>query len=132
MNHWLVKQEPTDYSWDDLVADGKTDWTGVRNFKARNFLRQMEKGDKVFFYHSNVGKEVVGLAEVTKEAFPDPTDEAWHAVELKPSKPLKKPVTLADIKANKALANIYLVRQPRFSVMPLTKEEFDEILSMSK
>ncbi len=132
MNYWLVKQEPTDYSWDDFVSDGKTDWTGVRNFKARSFLKEMKEGDKVYYYHSNVGKEVVGIAEVTKAAFPDPTDTAWHAVELKPSKALKKSVTLADIKANKALANIYLVRQPRFSVMPLTKDEFDEILSMSK
>lgn len=132
MNYWLVKQEPTSYSWDDFVKDGKTDWTGVRNFKARNFLKDMKKGDRVYYYHSNVGKEIVGIAEVTKEAFPDPTDTAWHAVELTPSKPLKKPVTLADIKANKALANIYLVRQPRFSVMPLTKDEYEEILSMSK
>lgn len=132
MNYWLVKQEPTAYSWDDFVKDGKTDWTGVRNFRARNFLKEMKKGDKVYYYHSNVGKEVVGIATVTKEAFPDPTDTAWHAVELTPSKPLKKAVTLADIKANKALANIYLVRQPRFSVMPLTKDEYEEILSMSK
>ncbi|MEJ7624762.1 MAG: EVE domain-containing protein [Pyrinomonadaceae bacterium] len=132
MNYWMVKQEPTDYSWDDLVKDGKTDWTGVRNFKARSFLKGMKVGDKVYFYHSVVGKEVVGLAEVSKSAFPDPTDEAWHAVEITPVKPLKKPVTLAEIKANKALANIYLVRQPRFSVMPLNKDEFDEIMSMSK
>lgn len=132
MNYWMVKQEPTDYSWDDFVNDGKTDWTGVRNFKARNFLKEMRTGDKVYFYHSVVGKEVVGIAEVTKEAFPDPTDTAWIAVEIKPLKPLKKAVTLADIKANTALANIYLVRQPRFSVMPLTKDEFEEILSMSK
>lgn len=132
MNYWMVKQEPTDYSWDDLVKDGTTDWTGVRNFKARNFLKDMKKGDKVYFYHSVVGKEVVGIAEVSKEAFPDPTDTAWTAVEIKPLKPLKKAVTLADIKANKALANIYLVRQPRFSVMPLNKDEFEEILSMSK
>jgi predicted RNA-binding protein with PUA-like domain len=124
MNYWMVKQEPTAYSWDDFVKDGKTDWTGVRNFKARNFLRDMNKGDKVYFYHSVVGKEVVGI--------PDPTDTAWTAVEIKPSKPLKKPVTLAAIRENKALANIYLIRQPRFSVMPLTKDEFEEILSMSK
>ena len=128
----MVKQEPGAYSWDDFVKDGKTDWTGVRNFKARNFLKDMKKGDKVFFYHSVVGKEIVGIAEVTKEAFPDPTDTAWHAVEIAPVKPLKKPVTLAAIKENKALANIYLVRQPRFSVMPLTKDEYNEILSMSK
>ncbi len=132
MNYWMVKQEPTAYSWDDFVKEGKTDWTGVRNFKARNFLKEMKNGDKVFFYHSVVGKEVVGIAKVTKEAFPDPTDTAWHAVEITPDKPLKKPVTLAAIKENKALANIYLVRQPRFSVMPLTKDEFEEILSMSK
>ena len=132
MNYWMVKQEPTAYSWDDFVKDGKTDWTGVRNFKARNFLKEMKEGDKVYFYHSVIGKEIVGLAKVTKEAFPDPTDTAWHAVELTPEKPLKKPVTLEAIKANKALANIYLVRQPRFSVMPLTKDEFQEILSMSK
>ena len=132
MNYWMVKQEPTAYSWDDFVKDGKTDWTGVRNFKARNFLKEMKQGDKVYFYHSVVGKEVVGIAKVTKEAFPDPTDTAWHAVELTPEKPLKKPVTLEAIRTNKALANIDLVRQPRFSVMPLTKDEFEEILSMSK
>ena len=132
MNYWMVKQEPTAYSWDDFVKDGKTDWTGVRNFKARNFLKEMKDGDKVYFYHSVIGKEVVGIARVTKEAFPDPTDTAWHAVELTPEKPLKKAVTLAAIKDNKALANIYLVRQPRFSVMPLTKDEYEEILSMSR
>ena len=132
MNYWLVKQEPTAYSWDEFVKDGKTDWTGVRNFKARNFLKDMKRGDTVFYYHSVVGKEVVGIAEVTKEAFPDPTDTAWHAVELTPKTPLNKFVTLAEIKANPALANIYLVRQPRFSVMPLTKDEYEEILSMSK
>ena len=92
----------------------------------------MKISDNVYFYHSVVGKEIVGIAQVTKEAFPDPTDTAWHAVELTPVKPLKKSVTLEAIKANKALANIYLVRQPRFSVMPLTKDEFEEILSMSK
>ena len=81
MNYWMVKQEPTAYSWDDFVKDEKTDWTGVRNFKARNFLKEMKMGDKVYFYHSVIGKEVVGIAEVTKEAFPDPTDTAWHAVE---------------------------------------------------
>ena len=132
MKYWMVKQEPTAYSWDDFVKDGKTDWTGVRNFKARNFLKEMKAGDKVYFYHSVIGKEVVGIAKVTKEAFPDPTDTAWHAVELAPEKPLKKSVTLEKIKANPLLANIYLVRQPRFSVMPLTKDEFDEILSMAK
>jgi len=132
MNYWMVKQEPEAYSWDDFVKDGKTDWTGVRNFQARNNLKAMKTGDKVLFYHSVSGKEVVGIAEVSKEGFPDPTDQAWTAVELKPSKPLKKPVSLAQIKANLALANIKLVRQSQLSVMPLTKDEFNEILSMSK
>jgi len=132
MNYWMVKQEPEAYSWDDFVKDGKTDWTGVRNFQARNNLKAMKTGDKVLFYHSVSGKEVVGIAEVSKEGFPDPTDQAWTAVELKPSKPLKKPVTLAQIKSNLALANIKLVRQSQLSVMPLTKDEFNEILSMSK
>ena len=132
MNYWMVKQEPEAYSWDDFVADGKTDWTGVRNFQARNNLRAMQKGDKVLFYHSVTGKEVVGIATVSKAGFPDPTDENWVAVELKPLKPLKKPVTLAAIKANLALVNIGLLRQSQLSVMPLTKDEFEEIVSMSK
>ena len=128
----MVKQEPDAYSWDDFVKDGATDWTGVRNFQARNNLKEMKKGDKVLFYHSNIGKEVVGIAEVSKEAFPDPTDEKWFATELKPVKPLKKPVTLAQIKANLALADLKLVRQSQLSVMPVTKDEYYEILSMSK
>jgi predicted RNA-binding protein with PUA-like domain len=90
MNYWMVKQEPEAYSWDDFVKDGKTDWTGVRNFQARNNLKAMKKGDKVLFYHSVSGKEVVGIAEVSKEGFPDPTDQAWTAVELKPYKASKK------------------------------------------
>ncbi len=132
MNYWMVKQEPDAYSWDDFVKDGATDWTGVRNFQARNNLRAMKKGDKVLFYHSNVGKEVVGIAEVSKDGFPDPTDEKWTAVELKPVKPLKKPVTLAQIKENLALAEMKLIRQSQLSVMPVTKDEYQEILSMSK
>src|SRR3954470_1784746 len=117
MNYWMVKQEPEAYSWDDFVKDGKTDWTGVRNFQARNNLRAMKKGDKVLFYHSVTGKEVVGIAVVSKETFPDPTDEKWSAVELQPSKPLKNPVSLADIKANLALADLKLVRQSQLSVL---------------
>lgn len=132
MNYWMVKQEPEAYSWDDFVKDGKTDWTGVRNFQARNNLKAMKKGDKVLFYHSVTGKEVVGIAEVSKEAFPDPTDEKWFATELKPLKPLKKPVSLVHIKENLALANIKLVRQSQLSVMPLSKDEYEEIISMSK
>lgn len=132
MNYWMVKQEPEAYSWDDFVKDGATDWTGVRNFQARNNLREMKKGDKVLFYHSVTGKEVVGIAKVSKANFPDPTDEKWVAVELQPVKPLKKPVSLAQIKANLALANIGLLRQSQLSVMPLTEDEFEEIISMSK
>ncbi|MEP6944478.1 MAG: EVE domain-containing protein [Acidobacteriota bacterium] len=132
MNYWMVKQEPEAYSWDDFVKDEATDWTGVRNFQARNNLRAMKKGDKVLFYHSITGKEVVGIAAVSKSEFPDPTDAKWVAVEIKPLKPLKKPVPLAAMKANLALANIGLLRQSQLSVMPLTKDEFDEIVSMSK
>lgn len=132
MNYWMVKQEPEAYSWDDFVKDGATDWTGVRNFQARNNLKGMKKGDKVLFYHSVTGKEVVGIATVSREAFPDPTDEKWFATELEPVKPLKNPVSLAQIKANLALAEIKLVRQSQLSVMPLTKDQFDEIVSMSK
>jgi len=132
MNYWMVKQEPEAYSFDDLVAEGKTDWTGVRNFQARNNLKAMKKGDKVLFYHSVSEKSVVGIAEVSKEEYPDPTDEKWIAVEVKPVKKLKTPVTLQDVKANAALANIALVRQSRLSVIPLTKDEYEEVLSMAK
>lgn len=132
MNYWMVKQEPEAYSFDDLVAEGKTDWTGVRNFQARNNLKAMKKGDKVLFYHSVSEKAVVGIAEVSKEEYPDPTDEKWIAVEVKPVKKLKKPVTLQDVKANHALANIALVRQSRLSVIPLTKDEYEEVLSMAE
>jgi predicted RNA-binding protein with PUA-like domain len=134
MNYWLVKQEPNSYSFDDFRKDGKTDWTGVRNYTARNNLKAMKKGDKVFYYHSGEGKEVVGLATVSKSYFPDPTatDAAWVAVELEAGKPVKKPVTLAAIKANLKLKDIALVRLSRLSVVPLSKDEFDEILSMSK
>lgn len=130
----MVKQEPDSYSWDDFVKDGKTDWTGVRNYQARNNLRDMKVGDKVLFYHSNIGKEVVGIAKVTKAAFPDPTadDEKWVAVELSPVKPLKKPVGLGQMKENLALSELKLIRQSQLSVMPVTKDEFEEILSMAR
>ena len=128
----MVKQEPTAYSWDDFMKDGKTDWTGVRNFKARLFLKDMKKGDKVYFYHSVVGKEVVGIAEVTKEAFPDPTDTAWHAVELKPVKPLKKPVTLEAIKKEPKLKDMALIKLSRLSVQPVTDAEWKLICKMGE
>ena len=129
---WMVKQEPEGYSWDDFVRDGRTDWTGVRNFQARNNLRQMQEGDRVLFYHSGAGKCVVGIAEVAKAAYPDPTadDPQWIAVDLKPLKPLKSEVTLASIRDNPKLSNMALLRQSRLSVIPVTKEEFDTIVSM--
>jgi predicted RNA-binding protein with PUA-like domain len=133
MNYWLVKQEPESYSWSDFVKDGKTAWTGVRNFAARLNLRAMKKGDPVFYYHSNTGKEIVGLARVVKEAYPDPTatEGDWSCVDLAPTKPLKKPVGLDAIKADKILKDMKLVRQSRLSVSPVTKEQFDRILELS-
>ncbi len=134
MRYWLVKQEPSSYSFDTFRNDGRTDWTGVRNYAARNNLREMATGDKVLYYHSGDEKAVVGLAKVTKTAFKDPTadDEAWVAVELEAGKPVKKAVTLSAIKANPVLSNIALIKLSRLSVVPVTKEEFDEIISMSK
>ena len=132
--HWLVKQEPEDYSWDDLVRDGSTQWSGVRNFQARNNLRQMKAGDAVFFYHSGKEKCVVGIASVSKAAYPDPTarEEGWIAVDIKPEKRLANPVSLADIKANAKLSDLLLVRQSRLSVMPVGETEFEEIVRMGK
>src|SRR5262245_57959806 len=131
---WMVKQEPETYSWNDFVRDGRTDWTGVRNFQARNNLRQMKIGDRVLFYHSGTGKCVVGIAEVAKTAYQDPTadDAQWVAVDLKPVKPLKTEVPLAAIRYNPRLSNLPLIRQSQLSVMQLTKEEFDAIVSMGK
>jgi predicted RNA-binding protein with PUA-like domain len=130
---WLVKQEPTAYSWDQFVADGKTDWTGVRNFQARNNLRDMKLGDGVLFYHSVNGKAVVGVARVTKEAFADPTaaDGDWSAVEIKPERAVNPPVTLDQIKAEPKLEGVPLLKQSRLSVMPLTQEEFHGILKLA-
>lgn len=134
MNHWLVKQEPTAYSWDDFVRDGKTAWTGVRNFQARGHLRAMKPGDCVLFYHSVTEKSVVGLAEVLCDAYPDPTagEGDWSCVDLKPIFPLKSPVSLARIRMEPALAGIALLRQSRLSVLPLTRAEFDSIINLSK
>ena len=129
---WLVKQEPSDYSWSDFVKNGGTSWTGVRNFAARNNLRRMSKGDHVFFYHSGEDKAVVGIAKVAGTAYKDSTakDEDWSAVDLAPVKPLPRPVTLAEIKAKPSLKNIALVRQSRLSVMPLGESAFRLILKM--
>ena len=132
-NYWLVKQEPGSFSWATLVKDGRTDWTGVRNFQARNHLRAMKKGDGVLFYHSGEEKQVVGLAKVEKEAYPDGTaDEGdWSAVDIVPVKPLKTPVTLQQIKADKTLKGMPLVRQSRLSVSPVTEEQFQRIIQLA-
>ena len=132
MNYWLVKQEPDTYSWSDFVKDGRTAWTGVRNFAARLHLRAMKKGDLVFYYHSNVGKEIVGVARVVKEAYPDPTatEGDWSCVDLAPAEPLKKPVSLDAIKADKILKEMKLVKIGRLSVSPVTKEQFDRVLEL--
>jgi len=130
MNYWLAKSEPFKYSWEQFTRDKKTFWDGVRNYQARNNLRAMAKGDLVLFYHSNEGKEIVGIAEVAREAYQDPStdDTNWVAVDLKVYKKLKKPVTLEQIKADDILRNMALVRQGRLSVCPVTKDEFDRIL----
>jgi predicted RNA-binding protein with PUA-like domain len=132
--HWLVKQEPESYSWDDFVRDKKTAWEGVRSYAARLHLNGMRPGDPVLFYASGEPKSVIGIAEVTKSAFPDTTadEPGWVAVELKAVRPLAHPVTLAEIKATPALAQIALVRQGRLSVLPLAPEEFDLIVRMGK
>ncbi len=126
MNYWLVKSDPEEYGWNDLKKDGETEWTGIRNYAARLHLNAMKKGDRVMFYHSNADMAVVGIASVAKEAYPDPTtdDDRWVAVNLKYEKPLGKPVTLVQIKAEKKLKNIGLVRIGRLSVMPLSEQEF--------
>lgn len=131
---WLVKTEPFKYSWDDLVADGSTIWDGVRNAQARNFLAAMRKGDRVLVYHSNEGKQVVGVARVSREAHPDPTteDPRWVVVDLVPVKSLAEPVTLARIKQDPALQEIPLVRQSRLSVMPLERAAFERILALGR
>jgi predicted RNA-binding protein with PUA-like domain len=131
-NYWLVKSEPDSYSWDDLLADGKTSWTGVRNFTARNNLRSMRVGDEVLFYHSVTDKAVVGIAKVVRAAYPDSTAKEgdWSTVDLAPIKPLRHPVTLDQIKARRPLKSISLVRQSRLSVHALTGTEFREILRL--
>jgi predicted RNA-binding protein with PUA-like domain len=134
MAYWLVKSEPSTYSWEQFKKDGSTTWDGVRNYAARNHLRSMRKNDEVFFYYSMEAHEIIGTAKVSKEAFQDPTtdEEAWVAVELKPGKKLKKPVSLKDIKSNPALKNMALVRISRLSVSPVTDKEWETIIEMSE
>jgi predicted RNA-binding protein with PUA-like domain len=133
MNYWLVKSEPFKYSWEQFEKDGVTFWDGVRNYQARNNLRTMNEGDLVLFYHSNEGKEIVGIARVVKEHYQDPTTDnpQWVVVDLSPLERLAKPVTLSDIKADSRLEQIALLRQSRLSVMPVSREEFDIIVSLS-
>ena len=133
MKYWLAKSEPNKYSWEDLKRDGKTLWEGVRNFEARNHLRAMKKGDLVLFYHSNIGKEVVGITQVVKEFYPDPTATTgdWSVVDLKPLKAVATPVTLADIKADPAFEEFALIKRSRLSVVPVSAVHFKRILKLS-
>jgi len=132
MAHWLIKSEPETYSWDQLVKDRQTRWDGIRNYAARLHLRAMKKGDELFFYHSNKGMEIVGIGAVVREAYPDPTADAgdWAAVDVKAVKKLQKAVSLEQIKKEKKLANMALVRIGRLSVQPVTDEEWNLILKM--
>ena len=133
MAYWLVKSEPFKYSWDEFVKDKTTYWDGVRNYAARNFLRDMKKGDEVFFYHSNEGLEIVGIAKVVKEHYQDPTttEDAWVVVDLKPVRKLKNPVTLKQIKSEPRLASMALIKLSRLSVSPVTEGEWETVLEMS-
>jgi len=132
VNHWLVKSEPDAFSWDQQVANGVEPWTGVRNHTAKLNLKAMQVGDLAFFYHSNIGKQVVGVVEVVRAAYPDPTADSgdWVSVDMKAVRPFPRPVTLADIKADPELADMALIRQSRLSVMPVSKAHWDRICRM--
>ncbi|KRA84649.1 EVE domain-containing protein [Altererythrobacter sp. Root672] len=130
--YWLIKSEPAAYSWDDLVKDGETLWDGVRNHRAANNLRSMKVGDQAFFYHSVTGKEIVGIVEVSVAGLPDPKDEAWAAVKVKPVRALERAVTLAEIKADKDLPEIELVRLSRLSVAEIRPAEWNHVISLAK
>ena len=134
MNYWLVKSEPFKYSWEQFLKDKKAVWDGVRNYAARNNMRAMKKGDLLFFYHSNEGLAIVGIAKVVKEAYQDPTtdDTAWSVVEIAPFKTLKRSVTLSEIKADKQLASMQIIKLSRLSVSSVKPEEFDRIIALSE
>ena len=134
MQYWLFKSEPSAWSWNDQVKEGVAEWDGVRNYQANNNMKAMKKGDKLLFYHSVIGKEIVGIAEVTRESYPDPTtnDERWVVVDLKPLKAFKVPVPLEIIKTHQELSDIPLIKQSRLSVMPINKKEFQTLLKMGK
>lgn len=129
---WLIKSEPAAYSWDDLVKEGETLWDGIRNHRAAGNLRAMKRGDRAFFYHSVTGKEIVGIVEVSETGLPDPKDAAWAAVRIKPVRALERPVTLAEVKADKSLADIELVRLSRLSVAEIRPEEWDRVLALAR
>lgn len=131
MNYWLMKTEPGTYSWDDLVKDKKTTWDGVRNFQARNNLKAMKRGDIALLYHSGEEKAIIGTTKISKEFFPDPKDKEWVAVEITIERKLAKPITLAQVKADKKLSNMALVRNSRLSVQPVKDEEMDLLLKLS-
>ncbi|MFP6654236.1 MAG: EVE domain-containing protein [Myxococcota bacterium] len=133
-HYWLMKSEPYKYSWDDLVRDGQTYWDGVRNYEARNHLAAMEEGDLAFYYHSNEGKEIVGIAEIVRTSYPDPTadDETWVVVDIVPVVPFTQPVSLATIKQEPKLAEMQLVRRGRLSVIPILPAEFRKVASLGK
>ncbi|MBM3921682.1 MAG: EVE domain-containing protein [Sphingomonadales bacterium] len=133
MAYWLMKSEPFKYSWEQLLKDKRTFWDGVRNYAARNNLRAMKKGDRAFFYHSNEGVEIVGIAEIVKEAYQDPTtpEAAWVSVDIKPVLTLKNPVSLAQIKADKRLSNMALIRLARLSVQPVTEKEWQLVMELA-
>ena len=132
MQYWLVKTEPETYSWDTLVKEKKGVWDGVRNFQARSNMKAMKKGDLVFVYHTGEEKSIVGVAKIASEPYPEPKDKDWIAVDLTPEKKLKKPITLAQVKTDKKLTNMVLVRASRLSVQPVKQEEFDYILELSQ
>ena len=132
MNYWLVKTEPGTYSWDDLVRDKKTTWDGVRNFQARNNLKAMKTGDQVFIYHSGEEKSIIGIGKISKEAFPEPKDKDWVAVEISGGKKLKKSVSLSEVKTSKKLNAMVLVKASRLSVQPVKEDEFNSVLELSE
>jgi predicted RNA-binding protein with PUA-like domain len=131
MNYWLMKTEPSTYSWEDLQRDKKATWDGVRNFQARNNLKAMKKGDIAFIYHSMDDKAIVGVAKITKENYPDPKDENWVCVDIAPVKALKNPVSLAQIKSDKRLSNMTLVKSSRLSVQPVKEDEYEIVMALS-
>jgi predicted RNA-binding protein with PUA-like domain len=132
--HWLIKSEPYKYSFDQLVSDGRATWDGVRNFEARNNLRAMKAGDLCLYYHSSEGKEIVGVARVVREAYPDPTAKGgdFSAVEIEPVRPLARPVALDELRASSVLAKMTMLRRPRLSVVPVTDKEFAAVLELAK